>query len=472
VIATSVSDGKKTIDRRELRIDTVNEQPVTYSRLEIVGTEPVKHDADEQVTVYKNAGELMRGVVMNLFTTMESWFGHAEALSAKAAATSVVLAAIDRGLLNDDGMRANLVASLDKTIRDLEEAFFDAGTGLVRPYPGIAVNTNFSGWTAKNLHSAAHALAQAKVGEVRIAGSLAAAKRLAQRIDQALAAKGIKLEEFAHDGSGNDVIAVEIDGKVVYRVLTDASVTEWVAKRLLPSVVRGRELDLSKAYDTFRFLRAFERVGALQYLTEVARALYRQGDMQSFSPLYAAITRGMILAQEPGMVQGPALLGGVYSTPMALVRFLELQLDMGKDVQVARIDKAGVVHFQPGGEAYAKASVSAAEIKGGGEVKLHIELDASRDPLEYVAMVAVPSTTSIKQTADILSDYRGQLIYGQQGMGSNQMQLIAVPFRGSRKLDLLLEGAFKGSSPGVAVIRHIENPAWVSTIAIPTVTVR
>jgi hypothetical protein len=78
----------------------------------------------------------------------------------------------------------------------------------------------------------------------------------------------------------------------------------------------------------------------------------------------------------------------------------------------------------------------------------------------------------VKQTVDILSDYRGQLIYGQQGMGSQQIQMLAVPFRGSRNLDLLLEGAYAGISPGMVMVRHIENSTLVATVPTPSVRVR
>mgnify|MGYP007001745178 FL=1 len=36
----------------------------------------------------------------------------------------------------------------------------------------------------------------------------------------------------------------------------------------------------------------------------------------------------MILTQDPGMIQGPALLGGVYSSPNTMVKFLDLLLLM------------------------------------------------------------------------------------------------------------------------------------------------
>jgi hypothetical protein len=80
--------------------------------------------------------------------------------------------------------------------------------------------------------------------------------------------------------------------------------------------------------------------------------------------------------------------------------------------------------------------------------RLTLTLDASRDPLEWAALIAVPSTVAVRQTADVLSDYKGQLLYGQQAMGASKIQLLAVPFRGARTLALELEGAFAGTSTG------------------------
>ena len=60
-------------------------QPVTYSRLILAAKDSVTVASDETAMVYAGPGALMKGVVMNMVTTMESWFGHAEALSARAA---------------------------------------------------------------------------------------------------------------------------------------------------------------------------------------------------------------------------------------------------------------------------------------------------------------------------------------------------------------------------------------------------
>ncbi len=501
VLLELVGASGKSLDRREIAVQTIASQPVTFSRLVIAQGQAVSVGAGETAIVYPGPGALLKGIVMNMVTTMESWFGHAEALSAQVAARAAILSAISQKLIDDEGLDHSLRMSLDKAVRDLDEAFVDPSDGLVRPYPGLPGDALWSSWTARNLHIAVNLLKKDPQLSQSMASTLHQAEQLAAKIDGALRSAGSSSEERGYDTQGREVIPVEIDGKVVYRVLTDDSVTRWATQKLLPTLdikQSNCELAFAKAYDTFRFLRAFERVGALQYLTEIATAYWLQGDKAHFSDLFPQLARGMILAQEPGMVQGPATLGGVYSTPMAMVRFLELLVAMARDGKpasgfdrfekpiagptslripdgaVVRIDKPGVVPLmETSGRAssFGKVELSAVELPIAGESALTITLDPSRNPLEYYAIVAVPSTTAVKQTEDILSDYKGQLIYGQQAMGGQKMQLLAVPFRGSRTLRLLLEGAIPGSSPGFVAIRHIENGEEHAAMAVPAVAV-
>jgi len=331
-----------------------------------------------------------------------------------------------------------------------------------------------------------------------MASTIQTATQLVARIDGAM---GPNSDERGYDAQGREVIPVEVDGKVVYRALTDDAVTRFASEQLLPTLGQDRqagEIDFSKAYDTFRFLRAVERTGSLQYLTEIATAYWLQGDRGRFAELFPRVARGMILAQEPGLSQGPALLGGVYSTPMAMTRFLQLLLAMAHDGKtpctfdryeqaipgptairapegaIVRVDSTGEVpllEVTGRGSSYGRVRVSSTEISMAGESTLTITLDPSRDPLEYYAIVAVPTTTAVKQTEDVLSDYKGQLIYGQQALGGQKMQLLTVPFRGKRELRLVLEGAIPGTAPGAVAIRHLENPANHGALEIPTVTV-
>jgi hypothetical protein len=495
-----VGGGAKSLDRREMAFQSVGSQTVTFSRLAIAGGQSIEVAAGETALVYRGPGALLHGVVMNMVTTMESWFGHSEALSAQIAARAAILSAISQKILDDEGLDHSLRASLDKAVRDLDEAFIDP-VGFVRPYPGLPGDPRWSAWTASNLHLAINLLEADPGLSQSMASTLHQAQQLVAKIDGALRAHR-SADDRGYDEQGRDVIPVEVDGKVVYRVLTDDAVTRWATASLLPTLGLDQqqgELDFSKAYDTFRFLRAFERTGALQYLTEIATAYWLQGDRAHFAELFPKVARGMILAQEPGMVQGPAMLGGVYSTPMAMVRFLQLLLAMAHDGQkpcsydqyeqpiagptsfrppegaVVRIDRTGEVPLLevggPNGSSLGKVEVSEREISMAGQAVLTVTLDPALDPLEYYAIVAVPTTTAVKQTEDVLSDYKGQLIYGQQAMGGQKMQLLTVPFRGKRELRLLLEGAFPGSAPGAVAIRHIENPADHGTLAIPVVTV-
>jgi hypothetical protein len=499
-------DGK-VYDNREQRIDTISEQQVTFSRLQFGDGSTVTVGADETARVYAGTGPLLKGMAMNVYTTSESWFGHAEALSARVAVRSALLAAVARGLLSDDGLAHTLRTSVDKDIRDLDEAFCDKTEGLCRPYPGLATNPLWSGWVARNLFSAVRSLQLAASPDPRVKQALQTAQAISGRIQKTLVDKGQKTEQVAgFDANGEDVVPVEINGQVVYRVVTDDAVTQWAKNKLFPKLdwnQRDPDMSFSKAYDTFRFLRAFERVGATQYLTELAIGLYKKGDKAEFAKLYQKIARNMILAQEPGLIQGPALLGGVYSTPMALVRFLELQLLMGTaqkaaqpprkadgsalkfeetvqgaaqlvvpDGAIVRIDKPQMMRLVPTTQPFAKVHVSKTTARVGEELSFEVELAQDRDPLEYYAIIAVPTTTSVKQTEDILSDYRGQLIYGQQGQGGTQMQLLTVPFRGKRSLRLLLEGAYHGQAPGLVMVRHIESLSHICGVASSVVSVQ
>ncbi len=497
VLFELVGPGDKSLDRREVAFQSVASEPVTFSRLTIADGSPIEVAPGETAIVYRGPGALLHGIVMSSVTTMESWFGHSEALSAQVAVRAAILSAISAKILDDEGLAHSMQASLDKVVRALDEAFIDSN-GLVRPYPGLPGDPLWSGWTARNLHLAVDLLQADPNLSQALAPTIQTAAQLVARIDAAL---GPNSDERGYDAQGREVIPVEVDGQVVYRALTDDAVTRWATDRFLPTLhedERTGELDFSKAYDTFRFLRAFERTGALQYLTEIATAYLLQGDRQRFGELFPKVARGMILAQEPGLIQGPALLGGVYSTPMAMTRFLQLLLAMAHagptpcsfdryeqpiagpatlrapDGAVVRIDRGGEVSLLEAtnqGKSYGRVRVSSTGISMAGEATLTVTLDPSRDPLEYYAIVAVPTTTAVKQIEDVLSDYKGQLIYGQQAMGGQKMQLLTVPFRGKRELHLVLEGAFPGSAPGAVAIRHVENPQDHGALEIPAVTV-
>lgn len=86
----------KIIDKRLYKIADVAKQKVTWSRLELGGNKPIALQPGTRAIVYKGPGELLHGIVTNMLTTMESWFPHAEALSAKIAVTGSLMAAIQQ----------------------------------------------------------------------------------------------------------------------------------------------------------------------------------------------------------------------------------------------------------------------------------------------------------------------------------------------------------------------------------------
>jgi hypothetical protein len=390
--------------------------------------------------------------------------------------------------------------------------FVDPATDLVRPWPGLAPSVLWTAWVAQNLRSASAALAS----DPSLAETATACRNLVARLDGALTRQGLGPDALGGDDVGHgglDTVPVEVDGEVVWRVATDDVVQRFVMDGLLPVLEGGEregELAYGRALDTFRFLRAFERTGLLQVLTQTARGLWLAGPERraDFDRLFAVIARGFIFAQEPGMIQGPALLGGVYSTPMALVRFLELtaltatgapatgasalvtpagrrEAAFGDRLEgaagttlllpagaVARIDRAGEVSLMDAPKpAFATVTVDDETLAVAAESRVTVELAADKDPLEYVAIVAVPTTTAIRQTEDVLSDYKGQLIYGQQTTGGSKLQVVAVPFRGSRTMRLWIEGLYPGRSPGFVAIRHLSNPADACSVPIPAITV-
>ena len=522
-VVAVLSDARgKVIDRREHAVHDATTQGVTFTRIEFGGKKAVGVAPDETAVVFEGPGRMLKGLVMNMVTTMYSWFGHAEALSAQVAVRAAILAAIHRGVLDDEGLEQTLRVDLDKAVRDLHERFYDEKSGLVRPFPGLEPNPRWAAWTARNLHSARRAIKQTPKLALKARDALRLTEKMTAGIDKAMKAQArVKGKEMAFQLAGYDPahdglesIPVEIDGKVVWRVVTDDAVQRFVVDRLAPMIdpdQKDAELAFGRAYDTFRFLRAFKRTGALQYMMESAKAAWLAGPRgrEEFNRLFAAVARGMIVTQEPGMIQGPALLGGVYSTPMAMVRFFELVLltggsktpagavsvvdqagtrafKFGERIKsrgagalkvpagaVVRLDRPGRVSLvEPGAVQFARAAVSRPSIRVAQETVLQIQLDQARDPLEYYAVIAVPSTTSVKQTEDILSDYKGQLIYGQQGTGGAKMQFLAVPFRGARDMRLLLEGLYPGTADAVIAIRHMSNPADVCTLRVKDVAVQ
>lgn len=509
----------KILDKREIEIRNISSYPITFSDIRISDGSTIIIDKGGRAAVYSSPGRLLDGMVMNMVTTMYSWFGHSEALSSAAAIRAGLLKAIDAKIIDDEGMRGTLKSDLVKTVRDLNEAFYNPDTRLFRPYPGIDENALWSAWTVRNLKVMVKYLKDSPALKEELAGTIALAEAMTVQTAGELKKRKISIMEEALYNSENsdEVIPVEIDGKVIYKAATDPAVAEWYVKKMAPLLdVEGSKnmkdinLKFIKAYDTYRFLRSFERTGALYYLLLNAKALYLKGD-KNFGPLFNKIAGGVIMIQEPGLIQGPALLGGVYSSPLTVMSFLDLLMTMAVDKKftkteavvngkktaltgspllidakdgsielrsseftVVRIDRekeidmADYIQEKP----FFNAKIDDDHITMGSETILTIELDKDKDPSEYYALIAVPSVLSVRQTEDLLSDYKGQLIYGQRSSGSEKIQLLTVPFRGSGKMVLNLEAAQKGESEGIIMVRHINNPEIIVSIRINKVVVK
>jgi len=512
----------KLVDKRELETRDIGSQPVTFSNLLISDGKSINVERGRNIGVYKNAGQLLGGIVMNITTTMYSWFGHAEALSASCAVRAILLQTMDRGIITDEGLRQTLVTDLKKCVRDLNESFFDRNKGLISPYPGIEPNPLWSAWTARNLNSMVNALKSSKALSDEFSQTVLIAENIVKQVNVTLEKLGTPIPEIAGfdpNQSNRDVIPVEIDGKVYYQVITDDAVIQWVAKKFLPAMDLENCKDLStayvKAYDTFRFLRAYEHTGLLPYMIQNAKALWLAGEKErgNFDTLFGQIAKGAISTQDAGMIQGPALLGGVYSSPQTMIKFLELLIMMSdekaldskveftlegkKEVidiaekpllisteistaeivapkySIIRVDEKRTISLTEylSKERFFKIGLQDTKIKMGQESAVTITLDKGKDPFEYYAMVVLPSTVSLRQTEDILSDYKGQLLYGQKSSGGGKVQFVTVPFRGNKEMTLSIEGSQKGVSEGLILVRSINNPDDIGAIRIPVVEV-
>lgn len=514
------------VDRRSVAIRDSGEFPVTFTELIVSDGSKINVPRNRMVSVFANPGQLLRGMTANIVTTMKSWFGHSEALSAMAAIDAMLLRSFAEGLLNDDGLRATIKADIEKAVKDLDETFFDKQAKLMRPYPGLEGTPVWSVWVLKNLLQVSNTLSGNAALKAEFADTIRTAGKLSEDLTAELGRRKISTEEiglFAPGAAGGDLIPVVVDGKVVYRAVTDSAVVNWYVKEMAPALDIAnnpglRELDerFIRNYDKYRFLRAFERTGSLYYLLLNAKALYLQKDA-SFDQVFRTIARGMILTGEPGLIQGPAMLGGVYGAPQTVVKFLDLLVTMAKDkagkpagnvvieaagkpAETLKLGEKPVQFTTESGEAgvttakhaialiedkrpmlmseyltktgFFKVSHDADSIGVGEERTIVVELDKTLDPIDYYAVIALPSVVSLRQTEDILADYRGQLLYGQKSSGGERIQFVTVPFRGLRTMKLVVEGALPGKSHGFVMVRHQANPAVIQTIEIPAITCR
>jgi hypothetical protein len=516
----------KICDRRMVEVRNVESLPVTFTDILLSNGNSIIVEPNRRIAVYSNPAQLLRGMITTIETNIYSWFGHAEAISAACALRATLLAVIEKGLLDDEGMRETLISELVKGVNDLESVFVDRSSDLIAPYPGLAGSPLWSVWVLKNLSIMVSNLEKIPEMQDELTSSTLKAQGLIDMLKKELLKRGLSEEEWSYydpEKNGQDLIPVEIDGKVVSKVLTDKAVVQWFVDKVWPILIDAPVKNMKDintrfitAYDTYRFLRAFEHSGVYYYLLLNAKSLLLQNDPHFFE-VFNTITRGMIFTQDPGMIQGPALLGGVYSSPNTMVRFLDLLLTMlerqdlqtkpvlteeiagnkkeftlgdepvifepidGKIqfsapsfvvYQIDRLENIDLLDFLTDAQPFFTVSNKKNILSVGEESELRIELDKTKDPSEYYAVIVAPSVLSIRQTEDLLSDYKGQLLFGQKVSGGERIHLLTVPFRGSRDMILHLEGTMKGKSEGLVLVRHISNPEIIQTIKIPSVIVQ
>jgi hypothetical protein len=460
-------------DRRELSTQLLERQRVTWTRLAFGEVTPAP---GETARLFHGPRELLRGVTSNFVTTLHSWFPHAEAITARIEVRAVLMAALAKGLLDDEGYGASLQADLTKDIVDFRARFVDPASGLVRPWPGLPASPRWTAWASRNLHAA---LQQATALQTLGAQPLQVLRETVALLDQGLRKADKQAPQLGaiDPQSGVELVPIEVDGQVVWRVETDDAVQRFAIDELAPLLMpeaRDSELAMTKALDRFRFLRAFSRTGRAQYLLEQASVALSAGakGKAAFDKLYRTAARDLLLTQEPGLLQGPALLGGVYSAPMAMVRLLELTLRMPPQ-PITRLDSQGELELTSGPSVpWLRAELRDRTLPlQGGRTELVVELGPEQDPAEWYAVVAVPSTVAVQQTEDVLADYKGQLLYGQQAAGAAKVQLLTVPFRGQRKMCLWLEAVAPGESAGYVVARHVQRPDERAMVRLPELKV-
>lgn len=506
------------LDMRRLELNNLVTYPITFSRLIISDGRPVVIKEGSRVAIYSNPASLLSQMAMNIQTTMYSWFGHAEAISASCAVRAALISAINRGFIDDGGLSASLKADLNKNVSVLYTQFYDKNSKLFSPFPGLPTNKLWSVWAASNLNRVVSSLSDSRKLKSEFSDTIRISKEMTDGVSSSL-----KGDDILKNYIDNDkYLPIEVNGKVTYKLITDDAVMDWYVKNInkpLDIEGIGSMKDLQKRfivlYDKYRFLKAFERTGPIYYLLSNAKALYLHHNPHFF-PLFSRISQGMINTQEPGMIKGPALLGGVYEAPQTFLKFIDLLVLMARKGDVKNkqnikvtvdnstdnieIESKPAVFDLNGEKATIKApkycviridnkknlslmdylknkpfftaKMSKDSLKPGDEADFVVELAKDRNPEDYYAIIAVPSMMSIRQTEDLLSDYKGSLLYGQRNLGGQQINAITVPFRGSRRIVLNLEAIYKGEGPGFVLVRHMSNPEDIKAINTAIVKVK
>ena len=224
-------------DRRQVEIKDMSSLPTTFSEVMISEGKAINIEKGKKVAIYSNPARMMKGMLMDVVTTMYSWFGHSEALTASCAVRGMLLRAIEDKVIDNEGLRETIKSDLIKTVKDLNEVFFDASTGTMKPYPGVQDKPVWSLWAYKNMNSMIAALQGNTNLKSEFSATLDIANNMVSKIKDQLIKNKISFEEesFANQ-DGIDVIPIEVDGKVVYKLITDDAVVNWFVKKMLPHI--------------------------------------------------------------------------------------------------------------------------------------------------------------------------------------------------------------------------------------------
>lgn len=518
-LSLALADKKgAALDKREFEIKNAGTMPFTFSNISVSNASPIKIAVGSRAFIYSNPAKLLSGIIKQVVTIQESWFKHAEALSFGLALDAMLLNAIESGILNDEGFKDKLKNNIAVDFKTLSENFYNKETGLIKPYPEVAENAAWTIWVCKNLNTMLVSLSSNPALKTEFEKIINDSAEMVEKMTVALSKANLSIKEYGLGKAGSDnqeMVPIVVDGKVVQQVLTDDSVVKFFTDNVIRKINFDSSRNfsiinaaLTKELDKFRLLKAFEHTGAIYYMLLNAKALYLKNDPQ-FTTIFNVISRNMALINESGLIKGPALTGGVYSAPQTLLKYVELLLliakdhKIGKEIEFESISANGKsqklttvngfyeissieteltvklpayamlredysrdinVYDYMEQKPFFAVDVKDKELKVSHDTKMTVTLDKDKDPVNYYAVIVVPSVTSIKQTEDILSDYKGNVIYGQKSSSGVKMQIIEAPFKGKRDMTIELETVFAGESEGFVLVRNLGNPDEIVTV--------
>ncbi|MBI5286860.1 MAG: hypothetical protein HY878_04620, partial [Deltaproteobacteria bacterium] len=386
----------------------------------------------------------------------------------------------------------------------------------------------------QNLRRIVKSLESSTKAKQELKQALAQAKQMLKSAEDTLEktalALGTTVDELtgSDKATGEDMITIkDKDGKEVVKALTDPAVIKWVIETSDRPEIRDSPTGLAEgiheAGSKKRLLKAVERLGDLGYKVDLAKAAYLAGPAQrdTFLKLFKEIAPRFSLSQETGLIEGPALIGGIHSSSTGGLRFLELLIMIADDERkktadterfvevglnryplsqgpvivrspedanldtplsftmpafaVAQIERQTTVGFEDylsGPDIVKVTPTTPISIPKDDEATLQLELQSDKEPSQYIALVALPTTVSLNRTEpSLMHSYGKGLIKGMRSVGGSQTRIFSVPFGSLHKLEIIVNGSLPGTSKGLALIRHISNPSLVKTVALPEITV-